>query len=226
MKNPVRQSIFQPVSPIILMIIAFIIFISVMGIAFPFMFKVFKFYGALYPDSFVLSESYRLVTYGFLHKDYAHLGMNMLWLLIFASPIQRFFGTRSFLIIFISGLIVGGGIFFTYDNHQSVILGASAGVSACAGASLRFMLKPAMDFYGRPQIYKLTDGRFLLPSILFFITDIINAFFMSHAGQNIAWQSHIIGYITGAFLMELNAINHRAIKRNKLTPSEEKYFGD
>jgi membrane associated rhomboid family serine protease len=151
--------------------------------------------------------------------------MNMLWLLIFASPIQRFFGTLSFFIIFIAGIITGGLIFLTYDNH-GVVMGASSGVSACAGASLRFMLRPALDFYGRPQIYKLTDGRFLMPSILFFCVDIIHAFFMTNVGQHIAWQSHIIGFITGALLLELSFINKGALKRPKLTSSEETYLGD
>jgi membrane associated rhomboid family serine protease len=225
MQNQKQQPIFNAVSPIILLLISMICFVSLSGLFFPFMFKVLKFYGALIPSEFTISESYRLITYGFLHVDYAHLGMNMLWLLIFASPIQRFFGTQSVFIIFTMGVIAGGLIFLTYDN-QAIIMGASAGVSACGGAALRFMLKPASDFYGNPQIYKLTDGRFLLPSVLFFITDIGNALFMSHAGHTIAWQSHIIGYIVGAILMEFRFINHGAIHRNKLTSSEETYLGD
>lgn len=220
-----QQPIFNAVSPIILLFISMICFISLSGLFFPFIFKVFKFYGALIPSNFTISQSYRLITYGFLHIDYAHLGMNMLWLLIFASPIQRFFGTQSVLIIFTTGLIAGGVIFLTYDN-QAIIMGASAGVSACGGAALRFMLKPASDFNGNPQLYKLTDGRFLLPSVVFFITDIGNALFMSHAGHTIAWQSHIIGYAVGAILMEFRFINHGAIHRNKLTSSEETYLGD
>ena len=116
MKIQERQSIFNQIPPIIMVFIILIGFVSIMGIAFPFMLKVFKFYGALYPDKLLLSESYRLITYGFLHSDYGHLGMNMLWLLIFASPIQKFFGTQSFLIIFTIGLITGGLIFLTYDR--------------------------------------------------------------------------------------------------------------
>jgi membrane associated rhomboid family serine protease len=83
-----------------------------------------------------------------------------------------------------------------------------------------------LDFYGRPQIYKLTDGRFLLPSVMFFLADIINAFLMTNAGHHIAWQSHIVGYIIGALLMEFKFINHGAIKRSKLMPIEEPYLGD
>jgi membrane associated rhomboid family serine protease len=225
MQNQKRQPIFNAVSPIILLLIIIISFVSLSGLLFPFMSHILMVYGALIPSDFSFSQSYRLISYGFLHHDYAHLGMNMLWLLIFASPIQRFFGTTSVVIIFTIGLIAGGLIFLTYHN-QSIVIGASAGVSACAGAALRFMLKPASDFYGRPQIYKLTDGRFLLPSMLFFITDIGNALFMSYTGQNIAWQSHIVGYIIGAVLMEFQYINHGAMKRPKLTPSEETYLGN
>jgi membrane associated rhomboid family serine protease len=189
------------------------------------MYDVFTFHGAFFPQTFKSSEFYRLVTYATFHNDYGHLGMNMLWLLIFATPIQRFFGTVSFLIIFLCGVIAGGLVFLSYDNH-AMLVGASAGVSACSGASLRFMLKPAMDFYGRPQLYKLTDGRFLMPSFLFFFTDIIYAFFMNTTGHSIAWQSHTIGFIIGALLMELTFINKGAMKRPKLTPSEDVYLGD
>jgi membrane associated rhomboid family serine protease len=225
MEQSHNQSVFNNISTLIIIIIGGISFVSMAGILFPFINIVLKNSLALYPEKITLSDSYRLITYAFLHHDYAHLGMNMVWLLIFASPIHRFFGTRSFLIIFIMGIITGGLIFLT-DDTRIIAMGASAGVSACAGASLRFMLKPAMDFYGRPQIYRLTDGRFLMPSVLFFAVDIIHAFFMTHAGQNIAWQSHIIGFITGAFLLEINFINKNAMKRHKLTPHENTYLGD
>jgi membrane associated rhomboid family serine protease len=225
MQTVKRQPIFNKISQIILIMIGIISFISLLGIIFPFMFSVFQYYMALTPSELSLSNSYRLISYGFLHHDYGHLGMNMVWLLIFASPIERFFGIKSVLIIFTAGLIVGGLIFLTYDNN-AIVIGASSGVSACAGAALRFMLKPASDFYGRPLLYKLTDGRFLLPSVLFFIVDIIQAFAMSHIGANIAWQSHIIGYIVGAILMEFRFINHNAIKRSALTSTEETYLGD
>ena len=50
MKIQERQSIFNQIPPIIMVFIILIGFVSIMGIAFPFMLKVFKFYGALYPD--------------------------------------------------------------------------------------------------------------------------------------------------------------------------------
>ena len=225
MQNPEQQPIFNHVSSIILSIIAIISFISVLGFIYPFLFNLLKLHLALIPHELTFSNSYHLITYVLLHSDYSHLGMNMLWLLIFASPIERFFGVRTFIIIFAFGSIVGGLIFLTYYN-QSVVIGASAGVSACTGAALRFMLRPASDFHGRPQLYKLTDGRFLMPSFLFFLSDIIYAFIFSTDEYNIAWQSHIIAYVTGAILMEFRFINYGAMQRAKLTSIEETYLGD
>ncbi|MFT6263291.1 MAG: membrane associated rhomboid family serine protease [Dasania sp.] len=216
-----RQPIFNAISPIIFCVIGLIAITSIIG----FWFTWFQDYLQFIPSDFSLEQSYRLISYGFVHSDYMHLGFNALWLLIFASPIVQFFGGRSFLIIFACGLIVGSAIFLTATNPV-IVIGASAGVSACIGAALRFMLRPAFDFYNRPLLYKLTDGRFLFPSVAFCLIDIGQAFFMSTIGHNIAWQSHLIGFVVGAFLMEFNFINHHALKRNKLTQSEETYLGD
>lgn len=220
-----QEPIFNAFSLIIFGVIACISLVSIASFLIPQFFLFVYEYCVLRPQELSLTNSYTLISYGFLHSDFNHLGMNMLWLLIFGTPIVRFFGTRSFMIIFLMGLITGGAVFLTYPNNSEVI-GASAGVSACAGAALRFMLKPAFDFNNRPQLYKLSDGRFLLPSVIFFVIDIISALFMNSNDQSIAWQSHIIGYMTGAILMEFYGINHGALKRNKLTPTESEYMGD
>ena len=44
--------------------------------------------------------SYRFITYGFLHGDFAHLLFNCVWLTIFGTAIIRHFGTLRTLIIF------------------------------------------------------------------------------------------------------------------------------
>ena len=63
--------------------------------------------------------------------------------------------------------------------------------------------------------------------VLFCVIDIGQALFMNHMmGHAIAWQSHLIGFITGALLMEFPFINNYALRRNKATTSEETYLGD
>jgi|GEM_PF-6189961 len=221
MDSNTRQPILKKISPFIIFIVAMISLVSIVGIVLePVIIDYLLFSSGI--TSY--AQAYRLVTYGFIHADFMHLGFNMVWLLIFGSPIVQYYGKYSFLYIFIFGIIAGAIIFLPADNYS--LIGASAGVSACIGASLRFILKPAFDFNNNPLIYRLTDGRFLLPSFIFCMADITQALFLSTVAEQISWQSHFIGFVTGALLMEFNFINHYALKRNKLTPSEETYLGD
>ena len=48
-------------------------------------------------------------TYALLHADWMHLGFNAVWLLAFASPVARRFGTRRFLLFF-AATIAGGAL--------------------------------------------------------------------------------------------------------------------
>ena len=41
------------------------------------------------------AEVWSFVTYALLHADWTHLGFNAVWLLAFASPVARRFGTRA-----------------------------------------------------------------------------------------------------------------------------------
>lgn len=77
-------------------------------------------------------EIWQVITYGFLHGDLTHLLFNMLALWMFGGAIERLFGSRPFLIYYVS-CVVGAAIaqlivihFFTGGFYPT--LGASGGV--------------------------------------------------------------------------------------------------
>ena len=96
---------------------------------------------ALIPASPLLTlQVWRLITYQFLHKDFWHILFNMMGLFFFGSPLERHWGTKKFLIFYLS-CGVAGGIFYvllvvTGFLPAGSLVGASGGVlgvlTACA----------------------------------------------------------------------------------------------
>ncbi|MEM6602626.1 MAG: rhomboid family intramembrane serine protease [Pseudomonadota bacterium] len=211
-----KQHIFQHIPPIILVTVALIAGIYFLMAYDPDMERLLTQMLALSSDVQPLQEPYLLITYGLLHADLAHMALNMLWLLIFGTPIARYFSSAAFLSIFLAGLIAGGiAHFFVIQDTHSVLVGASAGVTALCGAALRFMLKTEFDFREIPLLLRFFDTRYLVIFAVFVIIDLINAFIQTTLyNNNIAWYAHIAGLFVGAMMMSISLINRRALLRD------------
>ena len=210
------QPIFNHISPIVLFSCGFLGFIFLLQNISPSLEEILYNLFALVPQYFDITGCYKLFTYALLHGSISHLGLNLLWLLIFATPIMRYFGLMTYGAIFLTGIIMGGLIYIILPKQEeiTIIIGASAGVSALMGASLRFIIQPEYDFYQKPMLLKLNDVRFLSITALIIMIDIANAFFMMFTQeQNIAWQAHLMGYVTGAIMMDIPYLNKRALYR-------------
>ena len=148
----------------------------------------------------ISEEAYRFLSYGFLHSDFAHLLFNIIWFIIFAVPIARYYGTLRFLFIFLGGIIIGGLSHSAFITEYNVtLIGASAGVTALCGAALRFIMKIEFDFRNKPILLHIYDSRFLIILALFSIMDIGQALFQNNMmGNNIAWYAHLSGLFFGA----------------------------
>lgn len=91
-------------------------------------------------------EWWRLITSGFIHKDYAHLGFNLFTFTFFGLEIERVCtiflgrgtGAAAFLVIYLGGIIIANvpTLFRERDNPAYGSLGASGGVSAVLFASI------------------------------------------------------------------------------------------
>jgi membrane associated rhomboid family serine protease len=101
-------------------------------------FQVSKIYG---------TEKIRMLTSGFLHVDWMHLGFNMYALYLFGGIVTGSLGIPYFLIIYFGSLL--GGSLYSLQYHKNEpyysAVGASGAVSGIVFASV--LLYPEMELY-------------------------------------------------------------------------------
>jgi membrane associated rhomboid family serine protease len=140
-------------------------------------------YGQMSSDAvFGMGEYYRLYTSMFLHYGIAHLASNALFLYVFGSSVERYYGKLKFLFIYLCSGLVGGLVFCLFS--EGVAVGASAAVFGLVGAMLSYSLK----------VKRSVDGRDTYFMILFAVISICSGFL----SDNIANSAHIGGFICGA----------------------------
>ena len=83
--------------------------------------------GALYGPSVADGEWYRMITAGFLHASFIHLGFNMWLLWMLGGALERYAGFERMLLIYFAAILWGsaGALLVTPD---SLTVGASGGV--------------------------------------------------------------------------------------------------
>ena len=86
-----------------------------------------------------ITKPWTIITYGFVHVDFKHILMNLIALYFVGNLFTRYFTPKQFISFYILGTLFGGLVFmlsynffpaFANDVSNSVLLGASAGVSA------------------------------------------------------------------------------------------------
>ena len=155
-----------------------------------------------------------LLSYAFLHGDWTHLGFNSLWLLAFGTPVARRFGTVRFLALMLVAAVAGALTHWAcYPFGVDPVIGASASVSGCMGAALRFIFDPAgradAEAGHRPvqPLRALLRNRGALSFLIVWFGS--NALFgigsMSFGLTQapVAWQAHIGGFLAGVLLFRL-----------------------
>lgn len=81
-------------------------------------------------------EWWRMVTSGFVHADYVHLGVNMFVLYVFGGIVEHVFGPAWMLVLYLAGIIAGSisGLMKHTTSGDYHAVGASAGVAALVAA--------------------------------------------------------------------------------------------
>ncbi|UCD26865.1 MAG: rhomboid family intramembrane serine protease [Candidatus Bathyarchaeota archaeon] len=139
---------------------------------------------------------FTLVTSMFLHADFLHLGMNMLFLLITGAGCERAMGSPRFLVFFLAcGLF--SGLFHAYLNSASNIptIGASGAIfGVLAAFAILFPFRWLVSIFGLIPVP--------VPAIIFvFVTVLVEtAYVASGVVENIAHTAHIGGFLAGVFL--------------------------
>jgi membrane associated rhomboid family serine protease len=165
------------------------------------------------------ADLWTFFTYAFLHADLLHIGLNVAWLVPFGSALARRFGTwryTGFMLV-----VAAAGAFTHLATHPGAMvpmIGASAAISGAMAAALRFVFQQGAPLGlwradGNDAAYRmpassltetLRNPRFL---IFLGVWIGVNALFGlgsfsigQEAGQEVAWQAHIGGFVAGLLL--------------------------
>ncbi len=186
----------------------------------------FAFIPARYDTSAVLggvvpggvgAEIWTFVTYSLIHADWMHFGVNAVWLLPFGSAVARRFGTARFLAFYAVTAAAGAGMhLLTHFGELSPMIGASAAISGTMAGAMRFAFQrggpldfrrggAAPDYHvaAIPLTGVLSDFRVLAFLAVWFGVNLLfglGSLPLAGAGQVIAWQAHIGGFLAGLIL--------------------------
>jgi membrane associated rhomboid family serine protease len=161
------------------------------------------------------SDVWTFVSYGLLHDGWLHLGLNAVWLVAFGTPVARRFGVPHFLAFLAATTVAGAALHLaTHLGDQAPMIGASAAISGCMAAALRFVFQrqgPLSTFAGFADgpAYRvpaaalgesLRDRRVLAFLALWFGLNFLfgaSSLTIVPDGQSIAWQAHVGGFVVG-----------------------------
>ncbi|HCY97724.1 MAG TPA: rhomboid family intramembrane serine protease [Polaribacter sp.] len=153
-------------------------------------------------------EKIRMLTSGFLHVDFMHLGFNMYALYLFGGIVAGILGIPNFLIIYFISLIAGNLYSLKYhkDEPYYSAVGASGAVSGIVYASI--LLYPDMSLY-------LFFIPIPIPGYIFGVGYLLYSIYgMKKQLGNVGHSAHLGGAI-GGFAITL-ALNPSLFATNKL----------
>ncbi|WNG87424.1 rhomboid family intramembrane serine protease [Mycobacterium sp. ITM-2016-00317] len=137
----------------------------------------------LWPPAAADGELYRLVTSAFLHFSVTHIAFNMLALYFVGPPLEYALGRLRFVALYLLSAL-GGSVLVYLLTFNALTAGASGAVFGLFGATFVVGRKLNMDVRSVLAIIGLNLAfTFLIP--LF-------------TSQNISWQGHVGGLVTGA----------------------------
>jgi membrane associated rhomboid family serine protease len=157
-------------------------------------------------------QPWTVLTYALLHGSWSHVGLNCVWLLAFGAPVARRFGSLRFLVFFGAAAVAGvAAHYVVYPDDLQPLVGASASVSGCMAAALRFMFhterpdpsRAPVPLHSRPAVSipaMFRDRRAVSFLLVWFITNLATGVGAVASGLSeapIAWQAHIGGFLFG-----------------------------
>jgi membrane associated rhomboid family serine protease len=166
-----------------------------------------------YPGG-IAADVWTFVTYALLHGNWLHLGLNAVWLLAFGTPVARRFGAARF-VAFLCLIAAAGAVahLLTHTGEPAPMIGASAAVSGCMAAAIRFVFQPggSLDFWGKrdetahavpaaPLLSALRDPRILAFLAVWFGLNLLfgaASLPILDDEQAVAWQAHAGGFLAG-----------------------------
>ena len=143
-------------------------------------------------------QYYRLITSGFIHNGYVHLGFNMITLYFFGDVIEQIFqyyyggsGTFYYLILYFMGMVIADlpTLYKNRNNPNYNSLGASGAVSAVVFSSILFNPTAKICLF-LPLL--------CLPGFIFGILFLVYSYFQGKKmADNINHDAHLYGALFG-----------------------------
>lgn len=161
------------------------------------------------------AEIWTFVTYAFLHATWMHFGVNLIWMLAFATPVARRFGTPRFLAFFCVTAAAGAvAHLVTHPGAMEPMIGASASISGLMAGAVRFAFTPGgslsrqrgfnpdhMPAQSLAEAFRDTRvlgfvGIWVVVNVLFGV----GIAMPGAEGGDVAWQAHMGGFFAGLLL--------------------------
>jgi membrane associated rhomboid family serine protease len=165
------------------------------------------------------ADLWTFFTYAFLHADLLHIGLNLAWLIPFGTALARRFGAWRFVAFMLVTAAAGAlAHLASYPGAEVPMIGASAAISGAMAGAMRFVFQkhgPLETWRDGPrngEAYRVPAlslvATFRDPRLLLFLVVWmgLNALFglgavsFGEAGQQLAWQAHIGGFLAGLVL--------------------------
>ena len=151
---------------------------------------------------------FTLVTFMFLHADFIHLGMNMLFLLITGDGCERAMGSSRFLVFYLACGVLSG-LFHAYLNSTSSIptIGASGAIfGVLAAFAILFPFRWVISLFGLIPVP--------IPAIIFVFIAVLSETALAASGvlDFRAHHAHLGGFLAGVFLTLLFGPRKREIE--------------
>ncbi len=151
---------------------------------------------ALMPLGSGYFEVWQLITYQFMHGGFFHIAINMFILWMFGIEIENLWGSKKFLLFYLTAGVIGG--LFQILLSPVLIGGLSGPTIGASGAIMGVMVVFGILFPNR-LIYLY----FLIPIKVkyFIIVLVLIEIFAVNSGGNVAHLAHVGGALTGFFYM-------------------------
>ncbi len=169
-------------------------------------------------------QIWTLLTYGLLHGDVMHLGVNCIWLVAFAAPVVRRIGGLRFLALCIATTLGGAALHLLARRYDvTPVIGASAAVSGIMAFASRFVFQPgaplgsALGAAARDQDHAyqqpamplaqlFSQGRVLSFLVIWMVVNLVFGVLSQPLGMTqspVAWEAHVGGFLVGLLLFQL-----------------------
>lgn len=139
-------------------------------------------------------------SYQFLHAGLDHLGINMLALLAFGTPVERRLGAVRFVVFYLlCGLAGAAAHIIAFADSPAPLIGASGAIAGCFGGAIRLIM-------GGGNTNGLAGFRQVaLLAVLWLGSQVVFGLVGGGIGSAdiIAWWSHIGGFLAGLVLIGL-----------------------